>query len=102
MSEHTEDEMQQYVDDLIEKGAYRVDGLDPATGERLLVIVPEVMKEVDPELFEYLQLDAELEVLDSLANLEAMGLVRRVDDEHFELTEEGQRAVEAELINNDL
>jgi hypothetical protein len=86
-------EVEAYVEELIEKGAYRVDGFDPANGERLLVVVPEVMKEVDPEMYEYLQLDSEIEVGAAFSNLEEMGLITRIDDDNFEVTELGALAI---------
>lgn len=95
--EPTEADVEAYLEDLIEKGAYRVDGYDPATGERLLVAVPEVMKQIDPELYEILEIESIMEVEATLHNLEQMGLVERVDEEHFTLTEEGQ-AVAQEIV----
>ena len=90
-------EVDEYMNDLLEKGAYRLDGFDPETGEPLLAVVPEVMQVVDPELFEIYQLQASLELEQSLFHLEELGLITRIDDEDdFTLTAEAQQALSGE------
>jgi hypothetical protein len=87
-------EVDQYMNDLLAKGAYRLDGFDPDTGEAMLAVVPEVMKVVDPELFEIYQMQASLELEQSLFHLEELGLITRVGDEDdFTLTEAAQQAL---------
>lgn len=91
------DEIDAYMNELLEKGAYRVDGVDPETGELLLVVVPEVMEEVDPNLFEIYRLDADLELERTLTGLEEKGLIVRSLNEYgeevFDLSPEARKAI---------
>jgi hypothetical protein len=86
-------EVDAYMNDLLEKGAYRVDGIDPDTGELLLSIVPEVMAVVDPELLEIYELQASLEFEQTMFSLEEKGLVTRLDDDEFTLTDTAIQAL---------
>lgn len=87
-------EVDAYMNDLLVKGAYRLDGIDPETGEPLLAVVPEVMEVVDPELYEIYQLQASLEFEQTMFDLEQKGLVTRLNDgEEFTLTTEALQAL---------
>jgi hypothetical protein len=86
-------EVDAYMNDLLEKGAYRVDGIDPDTGELLLSIVPEIMAVVDPELLEIYELQAGLEFEQTMFSLEEKGLVTRLDDDEFTLTDTAIQAL---------
>lgn len=81
-----EDIINAYMNELIEKGAYTVEGIDES-GEFLLKPVPEVLKELDPQLYEIYEIEANLEVEERLHSLEEKGLILRVDDENFTLTD---------------
>ena len=87
-------EVDQYMNDLLAKGAYRFEGFDFETGEALLSVVPEVMEVVDPQLYEIYQLQANLELEESLFHLAELGLITRVGDEdEFTLTEAAEQAL---------
>lgn len=91
------DEVDTYMNELLEKGAYRVDGMDPDTGDLMLAVVPDVMQQVDPALFEIYELEARAELEETLIALEEKGLIIRDEDgENFEIDIDGLTA----YVNN--